>query len=552
MRNSVFLTVLFIAVNAWAFTDGPCGQIYNVITPENCPEIPEEAFQENHYGVQIPESSEEQLRETDALNNPIPYAPLWGPDILVTNECILTPRYDIGFDYDVNGHLYVALTTSNTTNDSIKIYRSTDRGYTWVNIYTLWFNISNPVCFFDFDFRVSKNDATPDMFFAWIDSSYTTNTRRFWFGKVPVDGSTPTWNQFDGSVAQTSNLEALAMDINEEADPYVIITYANNNIQWRTTQSLDQGANWTFYYHSSVADPLSPTCSFSDQTNFHTAIVRQENNNAIYFRNGTTAGGYSNMYISSTADPTSRTHLYVSADKTASNPNNRIVAVWRYNTGINSRIYQNISTDAGSNWQGEQIHTLVGDVYSSNPFVRFGQNGFALFTALDYQFTNDSLFACYYRTSDDTWGGKVYPNDHQPSGLLPSVGSYVSAGGNAGRVLVYRQYAANPIWFDRWNYTNSVEEQPGVNPSDFTVSLIRNNTSVTVSFAVISDSKVSIDIYDALGRKVTSLADGVYSSGNHAIDWNLRDLYGQSIGSGRYFVNFLIDDFSGTKTVDIF
>lgn len=552
MKAVQFLTLLLLAVNAWAFSDGPCSQPYNIITPDNCPDIPEEAFVENSYGNQTSQFSEEQLREIDEINNPIPFAPLWGPDILVTDECDLSSRYDIGFDYDSDGYLYVALTTSNTTNDSIKVYRSTDRGYTWVNIYTLWFDITNPVRFFDFDFRVSKNDATPDMYFAWIDSCYTTNARRFWFGKVPVNGSAPTWFQWDTASATTSNLEALAMDINETADPYIIITYANNDIQWRTTQSLDQGATWTYYYHSSSADPLNPTCSFSDQTHFHTAIVRQANNNAIYLRNGTTAGGYSNMYISSTTDPTSRTQLYVSADKTASNPNNHIVAVWRYNTATSSRIYQNTSTDAGSNWQGEAIHTLVGDVQAANPFVRFGEAGFALFTALDYQFTDDSLFVCWYRSNDGTWGGKVYPNDYRPSGLLPSVGTYVSSGGNNGRVAIYRQYGANPVWFDRWNYTNSVEEQPQVNPSDVTVSLSRSNGSVTVNFSLALDSKVSINVFDALGRKITTIADGFYSSGAHSLDWNLLDSDNQKISGGRYFVNLMIDGSNITKTVNIF
>lgn len=548
----VLFSVFFIlsCVSIFGMSDGPCGQNYTIITPDNCPDIPEEAFQENYYGNIIPQLSEEQLMEIDATANPIPYAPLWGNDILVTDECVLSPRYDIGFDYDSDGFLYVALTTSNATNDSIKVYRSTDNGYTWVNIYTLWFAVTNPVCFFDFDFRVSKNDATPDMYFAWIDSSYTTNTRRFWFGKVPVNGSAPTWYQFDGAAAQTSNLEALAMDINETADPYVIITYANNDIHWRTAQSLDQGATWTFYYHSGSADPIYPTCSFSDETHFHTAIVRQANNNAIYLRNGTTAGGYANIYISSTTDPTSRTQLYISADKTATNPNNHLIAVWSYNTGTATRIYQNRSTDAGSNWQGEQIHTLVGDVYAANPFVRFGENNSALFTCLDYQFTDDSLFACWYASGN--WGSKIYPNDYRPSGLLPSVGTYVLGNGINGRVVIYRQYGANPVWFDRWNMYNSVEEQPQVNLSDVTVRLSKNNGSVTVNFSLISDSKVSITVYDALGRKVASIANEIYSAGGHSLDWNLLDSNNQKIGTGMYFVNLMIDGSSITKTVNIF
>ncbi|MBN1150903.1 hypothetical protein JXA84_06770 [candidate division WOR-3 bacterium] len=111
-------------------------------------------------------------------------------------------------------------------------------------------------------------------------------------------------------------------------------------------------------------------------------------------------------------------------------------------------------------------------------------------------------------------GGKYYPNDYRPSGLLPSVGTYVTANDISGRIVIYRQYATNPVWFDRWNHYNSVEEQPSGTLSDISASLVKNNGSVTVSFSVSSDAWVNIEVYDALGRKVNSLADGVYSSGN--------------------------------------
>jgi len=53
----------------------------------------------------------------------------------------------------------------------------------------------------------------------------------------------------------------------------------------------------------------------------------------------------------------------------------------------------------------------------------------------------------------------------------------------------------------------------GTAPNPFT-------TSTAVNFTVPTTSKVSIDIYDAIGNRVTTIANDVYNAGAYTVEWN--------------------------------
>jgi len=71
-----------------------------------------------------------------------------------------------------------------------------------------------------------------------------------------------------------------------------------------------------------------------------------------------------------------------------------------------------------------------------------------------------------------------------------------------------------------------------------TTALERNypnpfNPMTTIPFTVDRASYVSLVVYDAIGRKVTTLVDGMLSSGRHEVQWNAGN-----IPSGIYFYRF--------------
>lgn len=52
--------------------------------------------------------------------------------------------------------------------------------------------------------------------------------------------------------------------------------------------------------------------------------------------------------------------------------------------------------------------------------------------------------------------------------------------------------------------------------------------------ALPSESNVRADVYDLSGRRIRSLASGVYAAGRHTIHWDARDDAGQSVAAGTY------------------
>ena len=56
------------------------------------------------------------------------------------------------------------------------------------------------------------------------------------------------------------------------------------------------------------------------------------------------------------------------------------------------------------------------------------------------------------------------------------------------------------------------------------------NPITTIKYTLLKSTKISIKIFDNLGREITTLEDGIKSSGTHEIQWNASDK-----SSGIYF-----------------
>jgi hypothetical protein len=68
------------------------------------------------------------------------------------------------------------------------------------------------------------------------------------------------------------------------------------------------------------------------------------------------------------------------------------------------------------------------------------------------------------------------------------------------------------------------------------------NPSATISFALPSDGRVFIEVYDIVGRKVITLLDGQKSAGYHSVSWYGKDSYGRPVASGVYFCRVQYED----------
>ena len=61
------------------------------------------------------------------------------------------------------------------------------------------------------------------------------------------------------------------------------------------------------------------------------------------------------------------------------------------------------------------------------------------------------------------------------------------------------------------------------------------NPSTVINYTLAHSGTVRLDVYDILGRHVTTLADGAQEAGVHSVDWNGTDRAGSPVSSGVYF-----------------
>jgi hypothetical protein len=77
------------------------------------------------------------------------------------------------------------------------------------------------------------------------------------------------------------------------------------------------------------------------------------------------------------------------------------------------------------------------------------------------------------------------------------------------------------------------------------------NSSTQIQFELPTLSHVSLMVYDILGRNVTTLADREFSAGQYSLRWDGTDMHGQTVASGRYFVQLRTGEFEKSMTVTL-
>jgi len=101
----------------------------------------------------------------------------------------------------------------------------------------------------------------------------------------------------------------------------------------------------------------------------------------------------------------------------------------------------------------------------------------------------------------------------------------------------------------KWLLT-SVEKDESILPTEFV--LAQNypnpfNPETVISFAIPTHGNVSLEVYDVLGRKVSTLVNEKMTPGNYNVIWNGKDYNGNSLASGVYIYKLSTDKYSLTK-----
>jgi len=96
---------------------------------------------------------------------------------------------------------------------------------------------------------------------------------------------------------------------------------------------------------------------------------------------------------------------------------------------------------------------------------------------------------------------------------------------------------SDTLYFDNYSVrslvTTGIDDRPGALPTSITLD--QNypnpfNAETAIDFNLPTDSNIRLEIYDVLGRKVETLAEGRYAAGSHKARWSA-----DSYPSGTYF-----------------
>jgi len=75
----------------------------------------------------------------------------------------------------------------------------------------------------------------------------------------------------------------------------------------------------------------------------------------------------------------------------------------------------------------------------------------------------------------------------------------------------------------------------GVHPNPF-------NPCTQVSFTIDHSQHVELCIFDVTGKRIAILADRLFETGKHSLDWEGKDLKGRAVASGTYLLRMVNDE----------
>ena len=73
------------------------------------------------------------------------------------------------------------------------------------------------------------------------------------------------------------------------------------------------------------------------------------------------------------------------------------------------------------------------------------------------------------------------------------------------------------------------------------------NPVTNITYDIAQNSEVTLEIYNVMGQRVRTLAQGSHEPGRYRVMWNATNDYGQSLSSGMYIYRIQAGDFVSVK-----
>lgn len=151
------------------------------------------------------------------------------------------------------------------------------------------------------------------------------------------------------------------------------------------------------------------------------------------------------------------------------------------------------------------------------------------------------------------WGGLTVGGAQRTVGnarLLTSFGISYAGTSNSpgGRHFMFGGFAGE--YSAAWKFLEVIEVQTPTLPSEYNLS--QNypnpfNPTTVIEFSLPHSGYATLEIYDVIGRRVTTLVDEYLNAGVKRVVWDGHDRTGQEVASGMYLYRLRAGDFVQTK-----
>ena len=77
------------------------------------------------------------------------------------------------------------------------------------------------------------------------------------------------------------------------------------------------------------------------------------------------------------------------------------------------------------------------------------------------------------------------------------------------------------------------------------------NSAININFMGFEDKMVNVYVYDMLGKLIANIYSGYNDEDIINIHWSGKNLNGNQVGSGIYFLTFIAEDYISTKKITL-
>ncbi|MFO7447312.1 MAG: two-component regulator propeller domain-containing protein [Ignavibacteriaceae bacterium] len=205
----------------------------------------------------------------------------------------------------------------------------------------------------------------------------------------------------------------------------------------------------------------------------------------------------------------------------------------------------------GNLWLGT-CNDSTSDDFFGEGLIKYDGHNITRYNYNNSPLPNAPIYALHFDSNDTLWIGT------EASGLIrfDSDESWIIYNSNNSGISSEYSIAPlevdihNNVWFKMWwgglgvfheggIITDVIQHNDYYNPELFT--LYQNypnpfNPSTQIKYGIPSDNKVSIKIYNVLGKEIAVLVNNeIKTAGWHQTSWNSEDINGNRVSSGIYF-----------------